>query len=163
MAEDNHSSFLKLRNNKCNRGTIANGTEPQESSEGCLPECGVSMTTNFLDKIGSVGAVLAAAAIPCSFSVLSIVGSALGLSFLAPYQSYVVYAMQILAVVALIGYGYHVSRSSQRCTAFNRHRVDWSGALFAEHKFRYHVALGRIGRLTCRCCLEYSRGPEMCQ
>jgi hypothetical protein len=61
------------------------------------------MSTNILDKVGSVGAILAGAAIPCCFPFLSLIGSILGLSFLAPYEAYVMYAMQGLVVLALIG------------------------------------------------------------
>src|SRR5258707_8747164 len=61
------------------------------------------MSTNILDKVGSVGAVIAGAAVPCCFPFLSLVGSILGLSFLAPYEKYVMYSMQVLVVVALIG------------------------------------------------------------
>lgn len=61
------------------------------------------MSTNILDKVGSVGAVLAGAAVPCCFPFLSLIGSILGLSFLAPYQIYVMYAMQALVVLALVG------------------------------------------------------------
>ena len=61
------------------------------------------MSTNILDKVGSVGAVIAGAAVPCCFPFLSLIGSILGLSFLAPYQSYVMYAMQALVVLALVG------------------------------------------------------------
>ena len=61
------------------------------------------MSTNILDKVGSVGAVLAGAAVPCCFPFLSLIGSILGLSFLAPYQNYVMYAMQALVMLALVG------------------------------------------------------------
>lgn len=61
------------------------------------------MSTNVLDKIGSVGAVIAGAAVPCCFPFLSLIGSILGLSFLAPYEKYVMYAMQVLVVLALTG------------------------------------------------------------
>lgn len=61
------------------------------------------MATNVLDKIGSVGAVIAGSAVPCCFPFLSLIGSILGLSFLAPYERYVLYAMQILVIVAMIG------------------------------------------------------------
>lgn len=61
------------------------------------------MATNVLDKIGSVGAVIAASAVPCCFPFLGLIGSILGLSFLAPYERYVLYAMQILVIVAMIG------------------------------------------------------------
>lgn len=46
---------------------------------------------------------MAGAAVPCCFPFLSLAGSILGLSFLAPYETYVLYAMQLFVVVALIG------------------------------------------------------------
>lgn len=61
------------------------------------------MAANILDKVGSVGAVVAGAAVPCCFPFLSLIGGILGLSFLAPYESYVMYAMQALVLLALIG------------------------------------------------------------
>jgi hypothetical protein len=63
----------------------------------------LTMATNILDKVGSIGALMAGAAVPCCFPFLSLAGSILGLSFLAPYESYVLYAMQVFVVVALIG------------------------------------------------------------
>ena len=61
------------------------------------------MATNVLDKVGSIGAVLAGAAVPCCFPFLSLIGSILGLSFLAPYETYVMYAMQVLVGLAMVG------------------------------------------------------------
>jgi len=61
------------------------------------------MSTNILDKVGSVGAVVAGAAVPCCFPFLSLVGSILGLSFFARYESLIMYLLQGLVVVALIG------------------------------------------------------------
>jgi len=61
------------------------------------------MATNVLDKLGTIGALLAGAAVPCCFPFLSLIGSILGLSFLAPYEAYVLYAMQGLVVLALVG------------------------------------------------------------
>lgn len=61
------------------------------------------MATNILDKVGSIGAIIAGAAVPCCFPFLSLIGSILGLSFLAAYETYILYAMQFLVVVALIG------------------------------------------------------------
>ena len=61
------------------------------------------MSTNILDKVGSVGAIIAGAAVPCCFPFLSLIGSILGLSFLAPYETYVMYAMQVLVMIALAG------------------------------------------------------------
>jgi hypothetical protein len=63
----------------------------------------IDMATNVLDKVGSVGALIAGAAVPCCFPFLSLIGSILGLSFLAPYETYVLYAMQALVVLALAG------------------------------------------------------------
>ena len=61
------------------------------------------MSTNILDKVGSIGAIIAGAAVPCCFPFLSLIGSILGLSFLAPYETYIMYAMQVLVVLALVG------------------------------------------------------------
>ncbi len=61
------------------------------------------MATNILDKIGSVGAVIAGAAVPCCFPFLSLFGSILGLSFLAPYESTIMYVLQGLVLLALGG------------------------------------------------------------
>src|SRR5688572_13232560 len=61
------------------------------------------MATNVLDKIGSVGAVIAGAAVPCCFPFLSLFGSILGLSFLAAYETYVLWTMQVLVLIALVG------------------------------------------------------------
>ncbi|MEP6850489.1 MAG: MerC family mercury resistance protein [Acidobacteriota bacterium] len=61
------------------------------------------MSTNVLDKVGSIGAVIAGAAVPCCFPFLSLIGSILGFSFLAPYERYVMWAMQVLVLVALVG------------------------------------------------------------
>jgi hypothetical protein len=61
------------------------------------------MATNILDKIGSVGAVLAGAAVPCCFPFLSLFGSILGLSLLARYESTIMYVLQGLVLLALVG------------------------------------------------------------
>ena len=60
------------------------------------------MATNVLDKVGSIGAIIAGAAVPCCFPFLSLIGGILGLSFLAPFEVYVLYAMQFLVIVALV-------------------------------------------------------------
>src|SRR5690349_2379729 len=61
------------------------------------------MSTNILDKVGSVGAVIAGAAVPCCFPFLSLFGSILGLSFLARYESAIMYVLQGLVLLALVG------------------------------------------------------------
>lgn len=61
------------------------------------------MSTNILDKVGSVGAVIAGAAVPCCFPFLSLFGSILGLSFLARYESVIMYVLQGMVLLALVG------------------------------------------------------------
>ena len=56
-----------------------------------------------LDKMGALGAVLAAAAAPCCFPLLAVVGSALGLSVLHPFTGYMAYVMQGLVLLSLAG------------------------------------------------------------
>lgn len=62
-----------------------------------------TMKINVFDKVGSVGAVVAGAAIPCCFPFLSVFGSIVGIGLLARYESILLYVMQGLVVVALIG------------------------------------------------------------
>ena len=61
------------------------------------------MSTNILDKVGSVGGVIAGAAVPCCFPFLSLFGSILGLSFLARYESVIMYVLQGMVLLALVG------------------------------------------------------------
>lgn len=61
------------------------------------------MSTNILDKVGSIGAVLAGAAVPCCFPFLSLFGSILGLSFFAQYEGIIMYLIQGLVLLALVG------------------------------------------------------------
>jgi hypothetical protein len=61
------------------------------------------MALNILDKVGSIGAVIAGAAVPCCFPFLGVFGSILGLSFLAGYDDYMIWVMQGLVLLALVG------------------------------------------------------------
>ena len=61
------------------------------------------MSTNILDKVGSIGAVIAGAAVPCCFPFLSLFGSILGLSFFARYEATIMYLIQGLVLLALVG------------------------------------------------------------
>jgi len=57
-----------------------------------------------LDKVGAVGAFFAAAAgCPACFPLLAIVGSALGLSFLRPYEGVMLILFQVLVFLGLLG------------------------------------------------------------
>ena len=75
----------------------------------------------FLDKLGSVGAVIAAAACPVCFPKLALIGALLGLGAFGAYESQLFVAAQALVVVAVIG---HV-------LSYLRHRNRWllAGAL----------------------------------
>lgn len=61
------------------------------------------MSTNILDKVGSIGAVIAGAAVPCCFPFLSLFGSILGLTFFAQYEGIIMYLIQGLVLLALVG------------------------------------------------------------
>lgn len=65
-----------------------------------------------LDKVGALGAFLAAAAAPCCFPLFAVVGSAIGLGALQPYRGYMAYALQLLVALALVG----------NVLAYRRHR-----------------------------------------
>jgi len=57
----------------------------------------------FLDKFGSLGAVVAAASCPFCFPLLGAAGAAFGLGFLKPYEGAMVYLFQGLVVLAFFG------------------------------------------------------------
>lgn len=72
----------------------------------------MNMKLNFLDKLGAVGAFLAAASCPACFPILGVVGASLGLGFLHPYEGILMYVFQGLIFIALIG----------NILAFRKHR-----------------------------------------
>lgn len=61
------------------------------------------MKVDFIEKMGSVGALLAAGACPVCFPMLAVVGSALGLGVLRPYEGKVFFVFQFLVLLALAG------------------------------------------------------------
>lgn len=71
------------------------------------------------DKIGAVGAILAAAAAPCCFPLLAAIGAALGLSALQSWRGYMDYAIQGFALVSLVG----------NVFAYRQQRRIWSMAI----------------------------------
>jgi MerC mercury resistance protein len=56
-----------------------------------------------LDRMGSVGALLAAIAAPCCFPLFAAVGSAAGLSALGQYEGVILYIFQGFALLTLAG------------------------------------------------------------
>ena len=62
-----------------------------------------TLNLGFIDKIGSIGSLLAAAACPACFPMWAVVGSALGLGILHPFEGKVFFVFQLLVAVALVG------------------------------------------------------------
>jgi MerC mercury resistance protein len=73
----------------------------------------------YLEKIGGVGSVIAAAACPVCFPKLALIGALFGLGALGAYESTLFAAAQFLVVVAVLGHA----------LAYLRHRRLWLLAL----------------------------------
>ena len=73
----------------------------------------------YLDKLGSVGAVIAAAACPLCFPKLALLGAVFGLGGLAVYEAQLFIAAQVLVGVAVFG----------QALSFSQHRKHWLLAL----------------------------------
>jgi len=54
------------------------------------------MKIKFLDKLGAIGAFIAAASCPVCFPFLGVVGATVGLGFLSPYEGIIVYIFYII-------------------------------------------------------------------
>lgn len=68
-----------------------------------------------LDKVGSIGAVVAAAACPICFPKLAIIGALVGLGGLAAYEAQLFIAAQALVAVAILGH----------MISYRQHRRRW--------------------------------------
>ena len=120
-----------------------------------------------LDKLGALGAFLAAAAAPCCFPLLAAVGAALGLGSLQSLRGYMDHAIQAMVLLALAG----------DFIAYRKHRqrlplvvgITAAGVVFFAYYGYYHVALVYVGllgllvaavgnmiaqRRCARCCAE---------
>lgn len=56
-----------------------------------------------LDRIGSIGALIAAIAAPCCFPLFAAAGTALGLGALGQYEGVVLYLFQAFALLSFVG------------------------------------------------------------
>ena len=56
-----------------------------------------------LDRIGSIGSLIAAVAAPCCFPLFATIGTALGLGALSQYEGTILYIFQGFAAVTVIG------------------------------------------------------------
>src|SRR2546427_9717274 len=68
-----------------------------------------------LEKIGSLGAVIAAAACPICFPKLALLGALFGLGALGAYESQLFIAAQVLIALAVVGHA----------LAYLQHRKAW--------------------------------------
>lgn len=70
------------------------------------------MTKSFryLDRIGSIGALIAAAVAPCCFPIFAALTATLGFAALGPYERFVLYALQTFAVLSIIGLAFAYPR-----------------------------------------------------
>ncbi len=66
---------------------------------------------NIIDKLGSIGTIIAAFGMSCCLPLFATVGSTIGISFLAQYESEMFYVMQVAVVLSVAGtfwaYRYH--------------------------------------------------------
>lgn len=61
------------------------------------------MATRNLDKVGSLGALIAAVAAPCCFPIFAAVSAAAGLGVFGRYETLVLYLFQAFALLSFIG------------------------------------------------------------
>ena len=54
-----------------------------------------------LDRIGSVGALIAAIAAPCCFPIFAAIGTMTGMAALGPYENVILYIFQGFALLTL--------------------------------------------------------------
>jgi hypothetical protein len=68
------------------------------------PEDSATLMKHLLDKVGALGALIVASAIPCCFLLLAPSGVALGFSTLLPFVEYVLYGgCGVCVAVAMVG------------------------------------------------------------
>ena len=73
------------------------------------------MDRPLLEKTGTVGAVIAALACPICFPKIALIGAAIGLGALAPFEGYIAIGVQVLFILALVG----------QVLSYPRHRNRW--------------------------------------
>ena len=61
------------------------------------------MKWEFVEKLGSIGSLLAAAACPACFPLLAVVGATVGLGVLRPFEGVVFLVFRVLVGIAFIG------------------------------------------------------------
>lgn len=84
-----------------------------------------------LERFGTIGTLAAAILCPICFPKLALIGAALGLGALAPFEGWFVAATHVFLVMAVIGH----------FVAFRQHQVPWIPALAAMGAAAVPVAL----------------------
>ena len=98
-----------------------------------------------LDKLGAVGAFLAAAAAPCCFPLLAAVGAALGLGALQSMRGYMDYLIQAMVLLSLVGNVLAHRQHHQRGPLVVG--IVAAAVIFFAYYGYYHVALVYAGLL----------------
>ncbi len=100
---NSHSSEEEKDPTRRIQATLDNAPDPRRSAKKWIPPLepliDMKIARN-LDKIGSFGAVVAAAMAPCCFPLLGIIGTALGLGAMERFAPQLQYAVQMLVVIA---------------------------------------------------------------
>jgi len=73
------------------------------------------MDRPLIEKTGTVGAVIGALACPICFPKVALIGAAVGLGALAPFEGYIAMGVQALFILAFVG----------QMLAYPRHRNRW--------------------------------------
>jgi hypothetical protein len=102
--------------------------------------------SELIEKLGAIGAFLAAAALPCCFPLFAIIGTSLGLSILNPWLKYMDWVIQLFSATAFIG----------SIFSYRSHKNIWPSIIsvvsvtlifyyFYGESFLYLVYLGLLG------------------
>src|SRR5262249_21670912 len=125
----------------------------------------ISPVRDRLDRIGAVGALIAAIATPCCFPIFAALSTTLGLGIFRRYEGTVLYMFQAFALVSVIGLilGFRNHRhagpmsmglASVGALAYNFH---WSAALVA----LYSGLFGLLGATLWNYFCSHQRKPVL--
>ena len=92
----------------------------------------------YLDKLGSFGSIVTAAACPACFPQLAALGTLVGLGALSSYEGQIFLATKILVVLAIVG---HI-------LAYLTHRLVWLAVLGAGGGVFFFVGMYLLGSET---------------
>jgi mercuric ion transport protein len=123
------------------------------------------MNLRFLDKLGSIGAILVAATCAVCFPLLTGVGAAIGLGIFSKYEGMTLYLFQIFVLIALLGnvisYFHHKKRILLALGVANPLLIFFSFYLY----FSQFIVYAGLGGLLTAAVLNYleNRKRNACQ